>query len=123
MRNALDIAVSAALSGALSWFFTWLYYRRQMKENAPILSAVNEIRSKLVTGAFTKDEAAREIIKALETGALSGADIESSNPFWPYKFCPDCGGPVDETDAYETPDGGGYTLRCRKCPWHKELAV
>jgi len=119
----MEMLISIAASAAVTWFFSWLYYRRQRHETEPMRALMTEIREKLASGAFTKDEAAREVIKALETGALKGEEVMSSDPFWPYRFCPDCGAGVQKTDMYDTPDGGGYTLRCTKCKWNRELYI
>ena len=77
---------------------------------------------KVESGAMTTDQAAQEIIKGLETGALNPADLQQYE--WLYKFCPECKGDVETAGEWSTEHGEAFggTLKCKKCSWKKDFS-
>lgn len=97
-----------------------IIYRQQRRDAAPGNHMLAEIHRKMQSGGMTNDEAAREIIKALETGALTPSAMAE----WEYKHCPECRGPVELTGSWSADEHGAFggTMRCKNCSWKKEFA-
>lgn len=111
------------LLGALtSWLINRYFYLKAHKDSAPGIQLLVEVHRKLQTGSMTKDQAAHEIIKGLEIGALSPTDLRQYE--WLYKFCPDCKGDVEVIGSWSAYDYNAFggTMKCKKCSWKKDFS-
>jgi hypothetical protein len=113
--------VAGAVTG---WLTNWYFYVRARKENAPGLQLLVQIQRRLGSKSTTTDQAAREIIDALDSGALSPAAIQHYE--WEYRFCPEpeCGGQVELVGSWSADDYGAFggMMKCKRCSWKKEFA-
>lgn len=76
---------------------------------------LRSVLAKVMAGSMSHQEAAQELIQALSSGALSADDLVRG--YLDYRYCPKCRAEVKIEDSYDTPDGGGHTVACTKCPW------
>ncbi len=125
----LEGLIFTAIGIVVGWLITHVYSAKASKsmqaENERLaadlsriggeLSQLEIIKRKLEGGAITHDEAAREIILALERGALKPSGLHPLS----FRHCPECGGAVDEKLIWETPygDGGEVSIKCKDCRW------
>lgn len=70
---------------------------------------------------MTSDDAAKEIIKALERGALKATDAGIIG--YEYKHCPECLAEVEIVNQWNAGDYGdfGGTIKCKACAWRKDF--
>lgn len=114
--------VSFAAGAVVTWIVSRYYYITQRRENAPMVQALVDVRRKLETGAMTTDQAAQDIIKALETGALKPADFSLWE--WTYKFCPECKSEVELVGSWSADEYNAFggTMKCKKCSWGRKFS-
>jgi hypothetical protein len=124
MTPWLPNIVSFVAGSAVTAIVAILIYRKQRRDAAPGIRMLTDVHRKMQSGAMTTDEAAREIIKGLETGALNPGDLQAWE--WTYKFCPECKGPVEVTGSWSADEYNAFggTMKCKKpgCGWTREFS-
>ncbi len=124
MTSWLPNILSFLAGSAVTTIVAILIYRQQRRDAAPGLQLLVQIERRLGSGSITTDQAAREIIDALESGALSPASIQHYE--WEYRFCPEpgCGGQVEVVGSWSADDydAFGGTIKCKKCSWKSEFS-
>lgn len=102
----------------VSWILRHVYYLKARRDGRPVREMIEDIHRRVRSGAITKNEAAREMIRALETGAVDPLDLSPV-----YRHCPTCGAEVGMKGGWEAPHGeaGGVTFACTKCDWTAEV--
>ena len=98
--------------------------RRQRRDLTPWLNKVADVLRKAESGSLTTDETAREIIKALEKGALRPDAFQHWE--YEYRFCPKCNGEVELVGSWSADEYNAFggTMKCKNslCGWSKDFS-